>query len=449
MDDISVLVCDDSALMRNLISRIVDGTQGMKTVGTAMNGKFCLQKIPILKPDVILLDIEMPEMNGIQFLENRKLKGIDIPVVVLSSVAVKGASVTMKCLELGASDFITKPNGAISTNIAVVANKIIENIASYGGRYARRKGKDVNPFDFFMHQAKMKEVEAISKREGLADRIKPSSGNNQSYPTLSGNRPNYGNQNDKPYSSYSSNYSRPNSTSGFGYGSSSANVEPNTSSSSQFRPSIWKPSEPKEPVTITPLRQPGRIDVVVIGISTGGPNALREVFAKIPEKFPRPILVVQHMPAGFTKEFAASLDRICPLNVKEAEDGDLIHPGQVYVAPGDYHIVVEKSSLCNVIRLSRENSRNGHRPSADVLFESVAKVYQNRALGVIMTGMGRDGAAQLAEMRKQGAWTLGQDEKSSIVYGMPKVAYEMGGVQKQVSLENMASEITRLVRENS
>ena len=404
MDDISVLVCDDSALMRNLISRIVNGTEGMSTVGTAMNGKFCLQKIPTLKPDVILLDIEMPEMNGIQFLEERKLQGIDIPVIVLSSIAVKGASVTMKCLELGASDFITKPNGAISTNIASVANKIIENIASYGGRYARRKGKDIGQFDFFMHQAKMKEVEAATKAEGLGAKVMPISSGTRS--------------------------------------TASSDI-------SSFRPSLWKPAAQKEPAVITPVRNPGRIDVVAIGISTGGPNALREVFAKIPEKFPRPILVVQHMPAGFTKEFAASLNRICPLNVKEAEDGDLIHPGQVYIAPGDHHIVVEKSSLCNVIKLDQGALRNGHRPSADVLFESVAKIYQNRALGVIMTGMGRDGAAQLAEMRRQGAWTLGQDEKSAIVYGMPKVAYELGAVQKQVSLENMASEINRVVKENS
>ncbi len=405
MDDISVLVCDDSALMRNMISRIVDGTSGMRTVGTAMNGKFCLQKIPILRPDVILLDIEMPEMNGLQFLEQRRLRGIDVPVIILSSVAIRGASVTMKCLELGASDFITKPSGAISTNISVVAHRIIENIASYGGRYARRRGKDVGQFDFFMHQAKMRAVEAASRKAGLEDKVRP-----------------------------------------FSSQTGSTAVKNDVAS---FRPSLWKPSVKKEPAVITPVRSSGRIDVVAIGISTGGPNALREVFAKIPEKFPKPILVVQHMPAGFTKEFAASLNRICPLNVKEAEDGDLIHPGQVYVAPGDFHIVVEKSTLCNVIRLSQEDLRNGHRPSADVLFESVAKIYQNRALGVIMTGMGRDGAVQLTEMRKQGAWTLGQDEKSSIVYGMPKVAYELGGVQKQVALENMAGEITRLVMENS
>ena len=404
MDDIQVLVCDDSALMRNLISRIIDSTDGMKVVGTAMNGKFLLQKIPLLKPDCIVLDIEMPEMNGVQFLEERKKRGIDIPVIILSSVATKGAAVTMQCLELGASDFITKPSGSISSNISTVSSSIIERIASYGGRFARRAGKDVYPADFFMHQAKLKEVEAVSAKEGLLDKVKPGV---------------------------------------------TASKEAEKSASPSFSPVLWTFNrEPKEPAVITPLRNPGPIDIVAIGISTGGPNALREVFAKIDPKFPRPILVVQHMPAGFTREFAASLNRICPLEVKEAEDGDLIHPGQIYIAPGDYHIKVEKSTLCNVIRLSKEDQRNGHRPSADVLFESVAKLYQNRALGVIMTGMGRDGAAQLAEMRRQGAWTLGQDEKSAIVYGMPKVAWELGAVQRQVSLEDMAAEINRTVAEH-
>ncbi len=396
MDDIQVLVCDDSALMRNLISRIIDGTEGMKVCGTAMNGKFCLQKIPQLNPDLIVLDIEMPEMTGVQFLEERKKQGINIPVVILSSIATKGAAVTMQCLELGASDFITKPSGSTSSNISSVSSELIERIASYGGRYARNKGKEIYPPEFFMQQAKLKEAESAAAKEGILDKVKPAT----------------------------------------------------SSAASMIPPTLWQ-STKKEPAVINELRSPSSIEIVALGISTGGPNALREVFAKIDPKFSRPILVVQHMPAGFTKEFAASLDRICPLNVKEAEDGDLIHPGQIYVAPGDFHIVVEKSTLCNVIRLSKEDQRNGHRPSADVLFESVAKIYQNHALGIIMTGMGRDGATQLAEMRKQGAWTLGQDEKSSIVYGMPKVAYELGAVQKQVSLENMADEMSKIVREHS
>ena len=396
MDDIQVLVCDDSALMRNLISRIINSEEGLNVVGTAMNGKFLLQKLPILKPDLILLDIEMPEMNGIQFLEERKRLGIDVPVVILSSIATKGATVTMQCLELGASDFITKPSGSTSSNITSVASAIVEKIASYGGRYARQHGKSVMTTEVLMHAVKLKEAEAAAVKEGIIDKIMPTSTSQTTTP---------------------------------------------------FSPTLFQ-TQKKEPSVIIPLREPSNIEVVALGISTGGPNALREVFAKIDPKFSKPILVVQHMPAGFTKEFAASLDRICPLAVKEAEDGDLIHPGQIYIAPGDYHIKVEKSTLCNVIRLSKDDLRNGHRPSADVLFESVAKLYKNHALGVIMTGMGRDGAVELAEMRKEGAWTLGQDEQSSIVYGMPKAAWENGAVQKQVSLENMADEMSKLVREH-
>ena len=154
------------------------------------------------------------------------------------------------------------------------------------------------------------------------------------------------------------------------------------------------------------------------------------------------------MPAGFTAEFANSLDRICPLTVTEAKDGDPVEGAHIYIAPGNYHIYVEKKVTGAFVRLSQDPPRNGHRPSADFLFESVAKNYQNHALGVIMTGMGRDGAGELAEMRKQGAWTLGQDEASSIVYGMPKVAWELGAVQKQIPLMQMADAISALAREH-
>ena len=150
------------------------------------------------------------------------------------------------------------------------------------------------------------------------------------------------------------------------------------------------------------------------------------------------------MPAGFTEEFARSLDGICPLTVTEAKNGEALMPGHIYIAPGGHHMFVEHHALSNIIRINEEEPRNGHRPSVDVMFESVAKLYQNRALGIIMTGMGRDGAAQITEMRKEGAWTLGQDAASSIVYGMPKIAYEMGGVQKQVPLSKMAAAINEL-----
>ncbi|MBP3710138.1 MAG: chemotaxis response regulator protein-glutamate methylesterase [Treponema sp.] len=394
MDNIEVLVCDDSALMRNLISRIVNETEGLHVAATAMNGQFAVDKIPYIKPDIIILDIEMPMMSGVEFLKARNARGWEIPVIILSSIATKGAAVTMECLELGASDFITKPGGSASADVVTVSDQLVELISSYGGAYARSRGKTPYAPDFFAHQIKLRNAERfVAQKKG----------------------------------------------------------EPAVSAKKEVLPStLWhQAAENKTPAVITPMRESGRIEIIALGISTGGPNALRDVFKNIDANLKQPILVVQHMPPGFTAEFAASLDRICPLTVTEAKDGDIIEDAHVYIAPGNYHIYVEKRLNGSVIRLSQDAPRNGHRPSADYLFESVAKNYQNCALGVIMTGMGRDGAAQLAEMRKQGAWTLGQDEKSAIVYGMPKVAWELGAVQKQVPLENMASAISELAREHA
>lgn len=395
-DDISVLICDDSALMRNLISRIVDETEGLKVVGKAENGQALLDMLKTTKPDVILLDIEMPVMNGIEFLKKRQQLHIDVPVVILSSVATEGASVTIQCLELGASDFITKPGGSVTLKIADVTKDIIEYVASYGGAYALLKGKNVPVSEFFSNQIKLKEAERFVLKKKGEEAAKLGS----------------------------------------------------ITKADALPASLWAAPKKKENVSITPLRDLGKIEVIAIGISTGGPNALREVFKNIDANIKQPILVVQHMPAGFTAEFASSLNNICPLPVSEAKDGEPLLGGHVYIAQGAHHMFVEKKAFGYFIKLSQDEPRNGHRPSVDVLFESVAKLYQNRALGVIMTGMGKDGAAELAEMRKQGAWTLGQDKETSIVYGMPKVAFELGGVQKQVPLKDMAKEISRLAKEN-
>ncbi|MGN0740223.1 MAG: chemotaxis response regulator protein-glutamate methylesterase [Treponema sp.] len=402
-EDISVLVCDDSALMRNLISRIVENTQGLSVCAKAMNGEIALEKIDEAKPDVIVLDIEMPVMNGIEFLRERKKRKMDIPVIILSSIATEGASVTMEALELGASDFLTKPNGSVTADLSSVADRLVELLSSYGFAYAIMHGKDVYEPDFFIRQIKLREAErfVLEQKKEKIEAIQEQ------------------------------------------------NIEKVTDKIVPAAKKIeWNPPEKKTPAVIKPLRDGGRIEVIAIGISTGGPNALREVFKMIDPHLKQPILVVQHMPAGFTKEFASSLNKICPLEVQEASDGQLIKGGNIYIAPGNFHILVEKRAGGNVIRLSQEAQRNGHRPSADVLFESIANVYKNNALGVIMTGMGRDGASELAQMRTQGAWTLGQDEGSSIVYGMPRVAYELGAVQKQVPLKMMADEISALAREH-
>jgi len=360
--------------MRNLISRIVDSTPGLRTADKAMNGVFALQKIPRCQPDIIVLDIEMPEMNGIEFLKERKRLGIDIPVVILSSVARSGAQVTMEALSLGAADFITKPSGSVSSDIHTVAGELSRMLIAYGSQYQREKGREPAHYSF-------------ETPEHMFD----------------------------------------------------AAPEPT-------RKQVFKTPAKVEPPK--PSRSPGPTEIVAIGISTGGPNALREVFAHIAPDLGRPVIVVQHMPAGFTEEFAASLDRICPLEVKEAADGDVLKPGRVLIAPGDWHVVVEKRSLAGVVRVNQDPAENGHRPSADVLFRSIAKEYGNKALGVIMTGMGRDGAKELGSIYLEGGMTLGQDEGSSVVYGMPKVAFEMGHVMEQVPLNRMAERISAIAKEN-
>jgi two-component system, chemotaxis family, protein-glutamate methylesterase/glutaminase len=193
----------------------------------------------------------------------------------------------------------------------------------------------------------------------------------------------------------------------------------------------------------------GPLEICAIGISTGGPNALRAVFSEFPGDFPLPVLVVQHMPPGFTREFARSLDKICALEVKEAEEGDIVKVGRILIAPGNYHIKVNRKRLATIVSLSSDDVVNGHRPSADVLFESVAQEFGGKALAVIMTGMGKDGALKIGEIHRQGGITIAQDAVSSIVYGMPRVAAELGHIQHIVGLKEMASAITAQAREHS
>jgi two-component system chemotaxis response regulator CheB len=381
-DEISVLIVDDSALMRNLIGKMVEATPGLAIADKAMNGRFALDKIPRVNPDVIVLDLEMPEMNGIEFLRERKKQGIEIPVIILSSIAAKGAAITMEALSLGASDFIQKPSGSISEDIHTVKDNLVGLLLSYGGLYRRTHGK--------------KTVSA-----GEARAINPAAAESMSKGTVS----------------------------------IASILDLNN-----------HPTSPSKPPT--PLRKPAGTEVVAIGISTGGPDALRVVFSKLDADLKVPIVVVQHMPAGFTNEFAKSLDRVCPLDVKEAEEGDPLIPGRILIAQGNKHLEVGRKGSAVVAHLSDAPLVSGHRPSADVLFASVALTFQNHALGVIMTGMGRDGAAQLGTIHKEGGLTLGQDEASAVVYGMPRVAYELGHVQEQVSLEKMARRICDLSKTN-
>lgn len=344
---LSVLIVDDLALMRNMIGRIIEATTDLVVGAKAINGAFALKKLDAFRPDVIVLDLEMPEMNGIEFLKVRKARNIDIPVVILSSIAKKGAAITMEALALGASDFILKPSGNRADEMHQVEAQIVETLRAYAVQYRRRHGRRIGDATGTAH---VRHVAA------------------------------------------------------------------------------------------------SRIRAVAIGISTGGPNTLRHLFRNIDEKTSVPIFVVQHMPAGFTKEFAASLDRISPLEVKEAETGDVAGPGRVFVSPGDRHMTVVHRRLANVIQLLDDDPVNGHRPSVDVLFESIAEVYGAGSLAIIMTGMGRDGARSIGTIKKAGGTTVGQDEQSSTVYGMPRVAADLGHIGIVSSLEAIPPLIGDLVR---
>jgi len=367
---IRVLIVDDSALMRNLIGRIVESDPALALVGKAMNGAFALKKLETLDVDIIVLDLEMPEMNGIEFLKKRKELKLETPVIILSSVARRGAEITMEALALGAADFIKKPSGSVSEDIHSVGEHLIALLKAYGG--GRRSGWAPPP--------------------AKTDAWVPASTTTVSTPVVA-------------------------------------------------------PASKPLNLPTGPLRPHSGLQLCVIGISTGGPNALRQVFSALDADFPLPIVVVQHMPAGFTAEFAKSLDKNCPLEVKEAEEGDLVKKGRILIAPGDWHIEVEKRSLAAIVHLNQNELTNGHRPSAGVLFRSAAKQYGSSVLAVIMTGMGRDGAAEIGEVYKAGGLTLAQDEGSSVVFGMPRVAIELGNVEKVVSLGEMATALNKLSKE--
>lgn len=372
MNRISVLVVDDSVLMRNLIRRMLESDSEINVAGTAMNGVFALRKVESLKLDVIVLDLQMPELDGIGFLKERQKRGWDIPVVILSAVAKKGAEITIQALSLGASDFITKPSGASQTENQEIAEQLVGMVKSFGAAYRRK---------------------IVRAGQDGASRLEPAPAPLREHHWASAAEP-------------------------------------------RIRADDW-------PV-LSPKRGPSSPKIIALGISTGGPNALRKIFSGLSPNLKIPIVVVQHMPAGFTFEFANSLNKVCPLEVKEAADGDLVKGGRILIAPGDRHIRVEKKRLATVAHVVEGEKVNGHMPSVGVLFDSVAEQYGNAALAVIMTGMGRDGAREIGRIYAEGGVTLAQDEESSVVFGMPRVAIEHNYVTQVVALDEMAGAINEL-----
>jgi two-component system chemotaxis response regulator CheB len=326
MSPIRVLVVDDSATMRSLIGAALRRDPMIEVVGQAGDPIEARAAIKALNPDVVTLDIEMPNMNGLEFLE-KIMRLRPMPVVMVSTLTMAGAEATLQALELGAVDCVAKPSGLASG--AEGFQDLIEKVKTAARSSVRPRS----------------EAPAVDRRRDY---------------------------------------------------------------------------------------RPGR-DIVAIGSSTGGVEALLTVLTGFPDTCP-PTVITQHMPATFTKSFAARLDRSCGATVTEAYDGAPLEIGKIYLAPGgDTHLEVVRAGGLRC-RLRQGDLVSGHRPSVDALFNSVAVAAKDGAVGVLLTGMGRDGAAGLAAMRKAGARTLGQNESTCVVYGMPRAAFELGAVQRQLPL---------------
>lgn len=337
---IKVLVVDDSATARAILIDILKSDPQITSVDTAPDAYIARDKIVKSKPDVVCLDVEMPRMDGITFLQ-KLMKFMPLPVVMVSSLTQKGAQTTLDALESGAVDFVAKPHSNIYENSQEIRKELLEKVIN--AAYAH-----------------------VQKRSC----------------TISNKQLKYKN-----------------------------NLETTQK-------------------------------LLAIGSSTGGVEALKEFLVQFPRNSPG-MIIVQHMPSDFTKQFAQRLNTLCEVDVKEAQDGDTISQGLVLIAPGDYHMVLRRSGHRYYIQLGTGNKVSGHRPSVDVLFNSVSKSAGKNAIGVILTGMGSDGAKGLLNMKKSGSMTFGQDEKSSTVYGMPKVAFENGAVLQQASLEQLPLKILK------
>jgi two-component system chemotaxis response regulator CheB len=335
---IRVLVVDDSAVVRQMLATLLARDPAIELVGTAADAFAARDKIRELHPDVLTLDVEMPRMDGLAFLE-KLMRVHPMPVVMVSSATEVGCATTLRALELGAVDFVTKPKTALRERMAEVAQDVVEKIKT-----------------------------AASARVGPRGLHPPVPSVLRAMPRVT--------------------------------------------------PPTWQ--------------------VIAVGASTGGTEALRQFLTALPEDAPG-VVVVQHMPEGFTRAFADRLDQLCTVRVKEAMDGDGVRPGHVLIAPGNRHMRLVRDGAAYGVRLSTEALVNRHRPSVDVLFHACADHARANAVGVIMTGMGDDGARGLLAMRRAGARTLAQDEASCVVFGMPKVAVELGAVDEVLPLSRLAA----------
>ncbi len=352
---VRVLVVDDSALMRRLISDLLESDPRIEVMDTARDGVEAVEKVAALHPDVVTLDIEMPRMSGLEALSHI-MSQCPTPVIMLTGLT--DPKTAIEALERGAVDFVVKPSGTISVDIYKIRQDLIE---------------------------KVKLATLVNLRK-IAPRAEPAA--------------------------------------------------PPPAPQSWGERGEGSPSPPG-----------GR--AVAVGASAGGPRTLDRLLGRLPAHLPAPVLVVQHMPPGFTRSFAERLHERSPLAVKEAEEGDVVLPGQAYIAPGDHHMLVEKQSGRKIIRLDQSPRVKGLRPSVDVTLCSVAEAYGTGSIGVILTGMGSDGTEGFKAIKEQGGITIAQDKATSVIYGMPRAAVKSGYVDKVLPLDEIPEEIVRLLTQKS
>jgi len=358
---IDVLVVDDAVVVRRIVSDALSSDPEVRVIGTAANGRIALQKLEQLRPDVVTLDFEMPEMNGVETLKAIRKTHPNLPVIMFSTVTVRGGAETLEALAAGATDYITKP-----ANVGSVTE-------------AQRR----------IQEQLIPKIKAFCGRAGVATRPRMDVPKAPPAPTL---------------------------VAAVG----ARQVQTFVTSALQRRP-----------------------DAVVIGVSTGGPNALAELLPALPGDLAVPVLIVQHMPPMFTRMLAERLDQQSAIHVVEAQAGMRVTPGTAYIAPGDFHLTVKREGDAVLTVLTQGPPENSCRPAVDVLFRSAAEIYRESLLAVVLTGMGQDGLRGSEDVRRLQGRVLAQDQASSVVWGMPGFVAEAGLAERVLPLNEMAAEITR------
>ena len=349
-----VVVVDDSALVRSILTEIINRQTDMECIGAAADPLVAREMIRTLNPDVITLDVEMPRMDGLDFL-SRLMRLRPMPVVMVSTLTERGAEVTLKALELGAVDFVAKPKIGVADGIKLLAQDITDKIR-------------------------------VASRAQIRRAPPPA-------------------------------------------------------------PGTAAPA-PAKPVTMASLGRASTEKIIFIGASTGGTEATKDVLLNLPADSPA-VVITQHMPAGFTKSYAARLDGLCKIRVKEAQDGERILPGHGYIAPGGLHLTVERSGANYIARVQDGDAINRHKPSVEALFLSAAKVVGQNAIGIMLTGMGADGARAMKVMKDAGSYNYCQDEASCVVFGMPREAIAAGAADEVLPLNQIANKVLERLRATS